>query len=191
MIEGIIGLIGVIIGSFIAYCSQHKILEQSLKYEELRYIKKLKLEKYEFILQDIKNKIRSYSFTSIVISKILNYYNDGILTEDILKKEIDIIAQEGKYLYTYLYDYDFLFNKKDLDLIRDSKLEKDCVELDLKVIPNINMTNIKDLNFRIDMKNLSVKANSIAIMYSELLNKVKLEMAKELNYNIKDKSNSL
>lgn len=180
MVEGIMGMIGVLIGSIIAYYSQYKLSEQNKKYEELKYIKRLKLEKYEYILEDIRHEIRSYSFVSVIMDKILKYYENNSLTEDILNKELDTIKGEGNHRSIYLNSYDFLFNKKDLDLIKDSRLIKECIDLDLRIIPNVNMTNIKNVEFRRDMLSLSVKANSIFLMYVDLLEKIKLEMEKEL-----------
>lgn len=182
MVEGIIGILGVVTGSITTYFAQYNLSKQNQKYEEMKYIKKLKLEKYEYILEDIRHEIRNYSSVSIILQKILKYYEDNSLTEDLLNKELDLITKEGNHRSIYLNSYDFLFNKKGLDSIKDSIITKECMDLDLRVIPNINMTNIKNIDFRRDMLNLSLKANSVFLMYDDLLEKIKSEIEKELKY---------
>lgn len=180
MAEGIMGMIGVLIGSILAYYSQYKISEQNKKYEELKYIKRLKLEKYENVLEDIRHEIRNYSSVCAITNKILRYYDNNNLTEDILNSELDIIKREGNHRSIYLNSYDFLFDKKYLDSIKNSSTLKECLDLDFRIIANINMTNIKNVDFRRDMLRLSTKANSVAMAYTDLLEKIKSEMEREL-----------
>lgn len=177
MIEGIIGVIGVLIGSAITYYSQYKTQLQELKFKEKSTIKNLKLEKYELVLEDIRNEIRHYSTVYGSISKILDLYDLDKLRGENLISEINLIDIESNYHCTNLYRYGFLFGVDNIDNFIDSDLRAKYLMLLTDVLSKINMESVKDEDFRWNVTHLRFMAKDLSLKYVEVSDKVKDSVA--------------
>ena len=180
MIEGLIGTLGVLAGSTITYYFQQRMQIQDQEYKEKSIIRELKLKKYESVLEDIKNQIRSYGAVYLAISKILELYESKNITQEELKTFRHKIEKEGDHHCNNLYRYGFLFNIDNINNIVDSDLSVEYIQLYMDIIPRINIENINNGDFRWNMKVLSIKAKTLSEQYLELSNEVKCNIREGL-----------
>lgn len=180
MMEGLIGTLGVLAGSAITYYFQQRMKIQDQEYKEKSIIRELKLEKYESVLEDIKNQTRSYGAVYLSINKILELYELKNITQEKLNTLMHKIEKEGNYYCNNLYRYGFLFNIDNIDTTVDQDLSTEYIQLYIDIIPRINVENINNGDFRWDMKVLGIKAKTLSEQYLELSNKVKCNIREDL-----------
>lgn len=138
---------GTIIGSGMAFCIQNYLQKKNNEYMNRCYIRDLKLEKYDLLLDEIKSNIRCLSSVYIGIENIVIMLENKTLTNERLEKVLDDIQKEGDFYNTTIYRYDFLFKNSNIRNVLDSDLYKKTMNLDVRIIPHITMKNIQKEDF--------------------------------------------
>lgn len=171
---------GTIIGSAMTFCIQNHLQKKNNEYMNKCYIRDLKLEKYDLLLDEIKSNIRSLSSVYIGIENIVIMLENGTLTNEKLEEVLNNIQKEGDFYNTSIYRYDFLFKNSNIRDVLNSELYEDTLNLHIKIIPRITMENIQKESFSWDMKLLARRSKELSDMFTDVSDSIKKEMQNNL-----------